>query len=436
MKAALAAALLLACSGPARKGAERPGDPPPGVGAYLMDAGSFEGGGTIRTAGGELPWSIHIERSCEGTTCQTRFTREMGSQTSSYVSHTEVRPTGEYEVYYKDDSVERREASLRIPSPDRLPHEWSKPSFRDQNSDCRATSDETFCPGGMRLHCETASGDGAVVVDVRVMCPDRGETLRRHVGTYTRLCEQLMDVSYDRWRGAPASDSAALATPPDGCERASPLGWTRQTPNRSWSVALPARGRMVNGPDKWTVNLHESDMSYIAYEGTGPNASVKRDADIPGMAQMYGETVAPLIGAEVGEPKKRESAHPVDWLIPLTRDGKFAGAVRLIARDNVMYSLSATGADEEKATSFLESFLLHEAGFGEAAAREFDDYIEAGTAYKDKICACDTLACARAVPELVSPTRGFPSPAQEARLGELVTAINDCASKLAAKEQP
>lgn len=425
----------LACSGSPAKTTEPEGSPDVGVAAYVMGSGTFEGSGTIATADRRVDWTITVERSCEdrgGTTrCKSTFTRDAGGEKASYTSHTEVRPEGEVEVYFKDGNGERTTEELLLPAPDRLPHTWTRSGTEGKTSTCRATRSDAGCAGGIRMLCETPVDEQVVIVDSRLLCPDKLQGLHRHVGTYTILCEQLMDMRYNRWRGADMANSEGLATGPKGCDRFSPLGWIRQTPNRGWSVAMPGRGRMVLGPNKWTVNLHQSDMSYIAYEGTGPNASVQTDADVPAMAAMTAQSIAPMLGAEVGEPKKREGGpYPVDWVIPLTKGGKFAGALRLIGRDGVMHSLTTTGADEAKANTFLESLRLHDDGFGEAAAREFDAYVEKGATYKDKVCACPTIDCARAVPDLTAPTLGFPSPKQEETLAELTSAINDCASRL------
>jgi hypothetical protein len=282
----------------------------------------------------------------------------------------------------------------------------------------------------MRIQCETERDGSMVIVDARIICPDRGETLRRRVGTYSPLCEQLIDVPYERWQGADAA-AAELTTRPRRCERTSPLGWTRQTPNRDWSVALPGRGRMVLGPDKHTVNLHVGPMSYIAYEGTGANATVQSDADVPAMVAEFDRTVGTMLGLKAGEPKRRDGPHP-DWTVPLLgKDGEPVGALRLIARDGVMYSLTTHGPDKELGASFIESFQIHEAGFGAAAAAELDRYIAAGEKYRDQVCACATIECARAIPELTAPTRGFPSAEQEQQLGALAAAIEGCAQKLA-----
>lgn len=278
------------------------------------------------------------------------------------------------------------------------------------------------------------------MVETRLICPDRGKTQRRHLGTFTPLCEQMLDMTYDRWRGAEVSgQSADDRARPKHCRRTTPVGWIRQTPNRDWSVALPDRGHMVLGPDKWTVNLHRGEMSFIAYEGTGPNASVKSDGDIPEMVRYIENTVGPMLGATVGEPVKGqgESASAVDWLIPLqAKDGGFAGALRLVAHDGRMFSLTSTGPDDALATEFLESFEIHDAAFAAEAAEGYARYIAAGVEYREQTCACQTVDCARALSQPTPPTLGFPTAEQEEMLTALSSELDECAARLGNAASP
>jgi len=397
---------------------------------YLLRSGSYKAEAMVQTDTVKIPALIEIERSCaerEGVlTCENTVKRTFNGASNTYVARNVVRDDGIYDAYFKDAerNIETTTESLRLPALSRLPYEWSYVD-EDITRACKATTHKA-CTDGIAVVCEGVELDGTLRVNKRVFCPDQGKRFLRRSSTFSTRCETLNDVVF-RWADKPAEPLEAAR--PKRCERVGSLGWIRQTPNRDWSVGMPGKGRMVLGPDKWTVNLHQEVMSFIAYEGTGPNANVQTDVDIPLFVEQMEASVGALLKVTAGEPIKRKGKHAVDWEVPLIdADGKFAGAFRFVGQKGRMFSLMAAGNDEKQAREFLESLEINSQGLGAQAVTEWDQYIEAGGVYKKSVCECKTMDCIRNVTELIVPRLGFPTAEQEGILAALSDQINACAA--------